>query len=82
MATERTPLILDSPIHLDAKLFQKIANRIETIAPIETNTKSALTVKQGYQGRGTLIELNAKEVKATVCINGNPVEVILYTKQD
>jgi hypothetical protein len=80
MSIERTPLVIEAPVNLTSALFEKIANRIETIAPIETNKNDPIEVKQGHNGRGTLIKLNAKEQKATVCVNGVAVEVILYTK--
>lgn len=70
------------PIQLDAKLIQKICERIEGTKPVQiTDTTGICTIT--YKDReGSEFKFNVKKQTVQVCKDGSPVSMTIYTTLD
>lgn len=82
---KRTPLVIEKPVFLSAKLITEIGDRIETIAPIETTDSNApvqVIYGQKNGGLGAEIKGNMVAREATICIDGVSTRVTVYCKPE
>lgn len=62
------------PVKMGFGFFRSLRDRIETIAPVETDENSLIKVK--YENdRGCIISARMKEINLTVCSNGAPFDI-------
>lgn len=84
MATpNRKPLNVTLPVNLTGKLVRDIADRVETIKPIENSEDSApvhVIIGNKNGGLGTEIKGNMTLYKVGVCVNGRLIPMYLYGK--
>lgn len=80
----KIPLEVSLPVNLNGKLIQDIANRVETIAPIEeTSGESPIHVRVGEGGGlGTKIKANMVAYEVQVCMDGVARTMFLYGKPE
>lgn len=62
------------PVKMGFGFFRSLRDRIETIAPVETDENSLIKVK--YENdKGCIISARMKELTITVCSNGVPEDI-------
>lgn len=76
----RNPLSITKPVALTGGLIELIADRIETVAPIENlDANSPVQVVIGENGGlGAKIKSNMVAYEVTVCVDGSPRTLTLY----
>lgn len=81
----KNPLNVSLPVDLTGKLIKDMADRIETIKPIEkSDEKAPIKVVQGEKngGLGTDIVGNMKAYKVSVCVNGEAKDILVWGRVD
>lgn len=67
-----------APMKMGREFFRQIRDRIETIAPIQTTSADLITVKY-LEDQGCKISFTPNVVTLTVCSNGTPAELVVYS---